>query len=160
MAETGFLYSVAEQQRLTGVPAASGTFLAAVCLAVLAAAVLRGLTGFGFALVAVPAMSLFAPPGASLMVFFFATSIMALPALTLAGLVSKDTAVAAAAAFPCLLLGTAMGGRLFRRTTDLAYRRIAMAALLAVAASTAVRGSLELWSQRAPEQSAGVVQPS
>ena len=33
-----------------------------VCLATLAAAVVRGLTGFGFALAAVPAMSLFLPP--------------------------------------------------------------------------------------------------
>lgn len=83
---------------------------ALVCLSVLAAGFLRGLTGFGFALAAVPAMSFFLPPSQAVA--------MAVLLQSLAGL--KDSVTLRGTwdgPIPVLVM-------IANLLTDIAYRRI------------------------------------
>jgi len=82
---------------------------------------------------------------ASLIVFFFCTSLIALPGLMLAGLVDGPTFALSLGSLPLVLLGTALGTLLFRRSSDAGYRRFALAVLVALAIGTGVRGALELF---------------
>ncbi len=77
---------------------------------------------------------------ASLMVFFFLTSLMALPGLILADRLDTDTTLLAASAFPALLLGTWIGGRAFARMGEGTYRTAAIALLALTAVATGLKG--------------------
>ncbi|MGZ9811880.1 sulfite exporter TauE/SafE family protein [Pseudoroseicyclus sp. H15] len=81
---------------------------------------------------------------ASLMIFFFFTSAIALPGFWVAGLLEREAFFYAILALPVMLLGTWGGGQLFKRMQDLHYRRIALATLLATALLSAGRGLVSL----------------
>ncbi|MAD36089.1 sulfite exporter TauE/SafE family protein [Tistrella sp.] len=77
---------------------------------------------------------------ASLMVFFFFTSLMALPGLALAGQLHRDQVIAALVALPALIVGTWAGGRVFARLSEGNYRRAAIGLLAITAGISALRG--------------------
>lgn len=77
---------------------------------------------------------------ASAMVFFFLTSLMALPGLWLAHQVTAHVLLQALAALPLLLVGTWIGGRAFARLGEGGYRVAAIGVLGVTAAVTALRG--------------------
>ncbi|WP_232830315.1 sulfite exporter TauE/SafE family protein [Oceanicella sp. SM1341] len=81
---------------------------------------------------------------ASLMVFFFITSLFALPGLAWQGRIDREALIETAVALPCLLAGTALGAWIFRRTSDRGYRAAALGMLGVMAAATGVKGVLEL----------------
>ncbi|PJE27632.1 hypothetical protein SAMN06297129_0418 [Pseudooceanicola antarcticus] len=77
---------------------------------------------------------------ASLMVFFFLTSLIAMPGLWLTGRLHAETFTQALIAFPALLIGTWAGGRAFEKLGEGGYRTAATALLGVTAAVTATRG--------------------
>lgn len=77
---------------------------------------------------------------ASLIIFFFSTSLLALPGLIWGGLVTAQSVLMALIALPLMLLGTWAGGRLFARTSEAGFRRLAMLVLLATALASGARG--------------------
>lgn len=77
---------------------------------------------------------------ASLIIFFFATSLLALPGLIWGGVVTGPSVVMALIALPLMLLGTWAGGRAFARTSESGFRRMAMLVLLATAIASGLRG--------------------
>lgn len=77
---------------------------------------------------------------ASLMVFFFLTSLVALPGLVWAGQIDRHGIVQAAFSLPALLIGTWVGGQAFSRLDEGGYRTAAIALLGVTAALTALRG--------------------
>lgn len=81
---------------------------------------------------------------ASLMVFFFATSLIAIPGLYAVDLLGTDQLLTALVALPFMLLGTTAGGFAFSRTSESQYRRASILVLVAVALAAGVRGLLEL----------------
>lgn len=116
------------------------------------AGLLAGLFGGLAAMAGPPAVAYFlrrgTPPAtarASLMCFFFATSLMALPGMGMAGLVDRPTVLLSVLCLPMLLGGTWLGGRIFARTSEAGYRRLAIAVLAAMAAASAARGAAGLW---------------
>ncbi|MEE3098324.1 MAG: TSUP family transporter, partial [Pseudomonadota bacterium] len=116
------------------------------------AGLLAGLFGGLAAMAGPPAVAYFLRRGtapatarASLMCFFFATSLMALPGMGMAGLVDRPTVLLSVLCLPMLLGGTWLGGRIFARTSEAGYRRLAIAVLAAMAAASAARGAAGLW---------------
>lgn len=81
---------------------------------------------------------------ASLLVFFFVTSLLALPGLILGDLVDRESLLLALVALPLLLGGTAIGTHLFKRAPARFYRPVALACLAAMALSSGLRGVLDL----------------
>ncbi|RCW79045.1 sulfite exporter TauE/SafE family protein [Paracoccus lutimaris] len=79
---------------------------------------------------------------ATLMIFFFVTSLLALPGLLLQGVVGWPTVLAAVASLPLLIAGTHLGGWVFRRLDDGGYQKAAIAMLVVTAVLAAIRG---LW---------------
>lgn len=77
---------------------------------------------------------------ASLMIFFFLTSLMALPGLAWAGELDQVALLRAAVALPALLIGSWAGGRAFAWLNEASYRTASIALLGVTAAVTAVRG--------------------
>ena len=77
---------------------------------------------------------------ASLMVFFFLTSLVALPGLIWAGEIDRDSLLQAGIALPALLIGTWVGGQAFKRLDEGGYRTAAIGLLAVTAALTAMRG--------------------
>lgn len=77
---------------------------------------------------------------ATLMIFFFITSLLALPGLWVQGIAGPPTVLMAALSFPLLLAGTCLGEQVFRRLGKGGYERAAIAMLSATALLTAVRG--------------------
>ncbi len=77
---------------------------------------------------------------ASLMVYFFLTSLLTLPGLLWAGEVRRETLLTSAIALPALFIGTWAGGLAFQRLDEGGYRTAAIALLGLTAALTAVRG--------------------
>lgn len=77
---------------------------------------------------------------ASAMVFFFLTSLMALPGLWLAQKIDAQVFTQALIALPALLVGTWAGGRAFARLGEGGYRLAAIGLLAVTAVITAVRG--------------------
>ncbi|MGB2201342.1 MAG: sulfite exporter TauE/SafE family protein [Pseudooceanicola atlanticus] len=77
---------------------------------------------------------------ASLMVFFFITSLMAMPGLLLAGRLDGDVVMLAATALPALFAGTWAGGRIFARLGEGGYRNAAIGLLALTAFATGIRG--------------------
>ncbi len=113
--------------------------------------VLSGLFGGLAAMAGPPAIVWFMrggrPPAvmrASLMVFFFATSIIAAPMLVWNGVLDLRVLFLGVCALPVLILSTSAGARLFARTSDAGYRRVALGVLAAMAAASALRGALDL----------------
>ncbi|SFH96324.1 sulfite exporter TauE/SafE family protein [Albimonas pacifica] len=113
--------------------------------------VLSGLFGGLAAMAGPPAIVWFMrggrPPAvmrASLMVFFFATSIIAAPMLVWSGVLDLRVLILGLCALPALVLSTSAGARLFARTSDAGYRRVALGVLAAMAAASALRGALDL----------------
>ncbi|MBN9528619.1 MAG: sulfite exporter TauE/SafE family protein [Alphaproteobacteria bacterium] len=81
---------------------------------------------------------------ASLMAFFLATAIVAMPGTWAAGLLDLDTAILALAGLPLVLAGGHVGNRLFLRHGAASYRPIALATLGAAAAAILLREILRL----------------
>lgn len=113
--------------------------------------VLSGLFGGLAAMAGPPAIVWFMrggrPPAvmrASLMVFFFATSVIAAPMLVWNGVLDLEVLILGLCALPVLILSTSAGARLFARTSDAGYRRVALGVLAAMAAASALRGALDL----------------
>ncbi|CUH64835.1 Sulfite exporter TauE/SafE [Thalassovita gelatinovora] len=77
---------------------------------------------------------------ASLMVFFFITSLMALPGLIVADQLDRDIALLAVTALPALLVGTWAGGQVFSRLGESGYRKAAIALLALTAVASGIRG--------------------
>ncbi|WP_158966814.1 sulfite exporter TauE/SafE family protein [Chachezhania sediminis] len=77
---------------------------------------------------------------ASMIIFFFATSLMTIPGLIWGGLITVHTLAMTAVALPLMLFGTWFGGRLFERTSETGFRRLAMLVLLATALASGARG--------------------
>lgn len=77
---------------------------------------------------------------ASLMVFFFLTSLMALPGLLIADRLDKDSALLALTAFPALLIGTWAGGKAFAHLGEGGYRTAAIGLLALTAIATGLKG--------------------
>ena len=76
------------------------------------------------------------------MIFFFVTSLLALPGLLVQGVVGWPTVLAAVASLPLLIAGTHLGGWVFRRLDDGGYQKAAIAMLVVTAVLAAIRG---LW---------------
>ncbi|MGG7567066.1 TSUP family transporter [Rhodovulum sp. DZ06] len=117
----------------------------------LPAGVLSGLFGGLAGMAGPPAVAFFMRAGtpaatarASLMLFFFFTSLMALPGLWAGGLLGAGPAALSLCAFPALLAGTWAGGRIFKRTSENGWRRLALASLGVMALAAGARGAAEL----------------
>ncbi|WP_420344188.1 hypothetical protein [Paenirhodobacter sp.] len=136
--------------------------------AVLAAAFLRGLTGFGFALAAVPPVEavtiavllqlavglrdVMALRGSydrgavlrlgagALLGTPFGVALMAAPGLAVSGGIGWHGLLLAASALPALMLGSWAGAQLFRRMRSGQYRAMALAVLAVFAVLTGLRG--------------------
>ena len=65
---------------------------------------------------------------ASMIVFFLATSIIALAPLAWLGLLGRGSLLNAAIGLPAVLFGSWLGGRMYRGGADRHYRRVALAA--------------------------------
>ena len=81
---------------------------------------------------------------ATMMVFFFFTSLLALPGLALGGLLDGQTLLLSVLAIPLMLGGTALGGALFARAPNAAYKPVALIVLIVMALSSGLRGLLDL----------------
>lgn len=81
---------------------------------------------------------------ASLLVFFLATSIAALASVAMVGLIDARTFWLSALAFPVMLVGTWIGERGFRRSTDVMHRQVSIASLGVIALGSAIKGISEL----------------
>ena len=81
---------------------------------------------------------------ASLMIFFFVTSLIAIPLLVAGGEVGLPIVLTGILALPVFVAGTAIGTRLFRRTSETSYRSLAIATLVAMAVMSGARGLLGL----------------
>lgn len=77
---------------------------------------------------------------ATLIIFFFITSLFTLPGLWVQGLLGQPVLLMAATSFPLLMIGTDLGGRVFRRLGDGGYEKAAIAMLAATAFLAALRG--------------------
>lgn len=80
---------------------------------------------------------------ASMMVFFFVTSLMSLPGLALGGLLDMRVIVLALIATPLMLSGNSLGHIAFKRAPSSAYKPIALIMLIAMALSSGLRGLSE-----------------
>ena len=76
----------------------------------------------------------------SLLVFYFLTSVLALPGLILGNLIDIQVLALSCAALPLMLGGTVIGSRLFRLAPSWSYRPIALLVLIAMALSTGLQG--------------------
>lgn len=81
---------------------------------------------------------------ASLMVFFFITSVMALPGLALGNLLDLQVLWLSLLAIPIMLGGTHLGGFIFARAPSTAYKPVALVSLIAMALSSGLRGLLDV----------------
>ncbi len=77
---------------------------------------------------------------ASLMIFFFITSLIALPGLAATGLLDLPALLIAVPALPLLMIGASLGAAIFLRTSEAGYRRLALIVLAVIAAASGVRG--------------------
>jgi len=79
---------------------------------------------------------------ASLMVFFFLTSALALPGLILGNLIDIQVVALSCAALPLVLVGTGVGTFLFKLAPSSSYRVVALSVLIAMALSSGLQGIL------------------
>lgn len=115
------------------------------------AGILSGFFGGAAAMPGPPAITYFLHLGspaavmrASLMIFFFVTSTIALPGLFVADLLGSDTLVAALVAFPFMLIGTTTGGHAFSRASESLYKRVCVVLLVVIALVAGARGIVGL----------------
>jgi uncharacterized protein len=113
----------------------------------LPAGVLAGFFGGLAAMPGPPAITYFLYSGtpaarmrASLMIFFFLTSVIAVPGLYAARLLHLAELAASLAALPFMLGCTYLGGRIFAATGERHYRRIAVTVLVLMALTTGAKG--------------------
>lgn len=118
-----------------------------------AAGLLAGFFGGLAAMPGPPAVAYFLRAGArpavsraSLMIFFFLTSLIALPGYAATGLLTLPAFLLALPSLPLLMLGTSLGGRIFLRTSEAGYRRLALIVLAVIALVSAARGAADLIS--------------
>lgn len=81
---------------------------------------------------------------ATMMVFFCFTSLLALPGLALGGMLDGPTLLLSLLAIPIMLAGTALGGAVFARSPDAAYKPVALAVLIVMALGSGLRGLLDV----------------
>ncbi len=77
---------------------------------------------------------------ASLMVFFFVTSLIAVPLLAWNGEIDIEVTSASVIAFPVFIAGTAIGTHFFARTSETGYRKLAIGVLFVMALAAGARG--------------------
>lgn len=82
---------------------------------------------------------------ASLMVFFFVTSLLALPGLILGNLIDVESLILSLIALPVMLGGTMIGSHFFKLAPSSSYRPIALATLVVMAGGSGLRGILDLF---------------
>jgi uncharacterized membrane protein YfcA len=101
--------------------------------------VVSGLLNGGTAMAGPPVIAYFLASAsvevgrASLLMYFFLLSVAGTGAAVLAGLIGLRTVVLAALLLPAIVIGNAIGHRLFGRASAEAYRRVALALLAAMA---------------------------
>lgn len=83
---------------------------------------------------------------ATMMVFFFITSLLALPGLALGGLLDGQTLLLSLLAIPIMLAGTTLGGAIFARAPTAAYKPVALTVLIVMALSSGLRGLFDVLS--------------
>jgi hypothetical protein len=83
---------------------------------------------------------------ASLLVFFFFTSIISIVVQAGAGLMSWRVLALTLLMMPVMALGNGLGDRWFGKATDKHYRQVAMAFLLAIAVAAVARALVGLYS--------------
>lgn len=81
---------------------------------------------------------------ASLLVFFFATSLAALASAAVAGLVERQTIVLSCVALPVMWFGTWCGAKAFHHGGETLHRRVSVACLAAIAAASIAKGFIEI----------------
>ena len=81
---------------------------------------------------------------ATMIVFLTGIDIMSLPLLWRGGLVSMDTAIGLALAFPILAVGVFLGGRQFLSASPSTFKRFAVMLLLALSAMGLLRALLRI----------------
>ncbi|GHG38578.1 sulfite exporter TauE/SafE family protein [Paracoccus sp. KCTC 42845] len=77
---------------------------------------------------------------ATLIIFFFITSLFTLPGLWVQGMLGQPTLLMAVGSFPLLMIGTHLGGWVFRQLGEGRYEKAAIAMLAATAILAALRG--------------------
>jgi uncharacterized membrane protein YfcA len=113
---------------------------------------LSGLFGSLAAMPGPPAVVYFVAIGASpprarasMLIYFFLSALMALPGLALAGAIDGSTLLLSLAFLPFLLVGTLVGGRIFRLLHPRHYRAITLAVMAlaaVVAGARAIAGMI------------------
>jgi uncharacterized membrane protein YfcA len=83
---------------------------------------------------------------ASMIVFFLASSILALLPLAVLDMLSWPMAAGALAGFPPVILGSAMGAHLYGRSHEGGYRLVALSLLVATALLAAIRAALDVFA--------------
>ncbi len=78
---------------------------------------------------------------ASMIVFFLATALIALVPLAWVGLLGRSSVADAAIGLPAVLVGSWLGGLLYRHGADRHYRRVALVLLLSTATLSALRAA-------------------
>jgi len=77
---------------------------------------------------------------ASMIIFFFFTSLIAIPFLYSAGLIDKNLALYAVLGLPIFIAGGKIGEEIFKRTSDIGYKKLSIALLVVTALLTAFKG--------------------
>lgn len=77
---------------------------------------------------------------ASMIIFFFFTSVIALPFLYQAGLIDLAMLGYSVIGLPVFILGGKVGAMIFARTSDIGYKKISIVLLIITALLTAVKG--------------------
>jgi uncharacterized protein len=76
---------------------------------------------------------------ASMIIYFLATSIFALAPMAAFGLISRHSLAAAAIGFPVVMIGSTLGGWMFRSSPEAHYRFVALCLLVVAAGLAGIR---------------------
>lgn len=117
----------------------------------LAVGALSGLFGSLAAMPGPPAVAFFVASGkaaatarASMLIFFFLSALMTLPGLALAGAIDRRTVVLSLGCLPFLIVGTWVGGLIFRRLHPRHFRALALGVMALAAGIAGLRAILGL----------------
>ncbi|WP_086930184.1 sulfite exporter TauE/SafE family protein [Agarilytica rhodophyticola] len=77
---------------------------------------------------------------ASMIIFFFFTSLIAIPFLYAAELIDKAMLIYAVLGLPIFIAGSKVGEMIFKRTSDIGYKKISIVLLIITALLTALKG--------------------
>jgi uncharacterized membrane protein YfcA len=83
---------------------------------------------------------------ASMIVFFLASSVVALVPVAALGMLSWPVAIGAVLGFPMVWFGSWLGAIVYSRSRDRGYRMVALALLVATALLAAIRAGFDLFS--------------